>query len=128
RLAKFQHVEVSLVLMDPVPGNLLVSASLDFLNQTLANQALDLSECHTLKNVLAIYTSTPFPSYLFHAPLIATYPRHCSVQTEIVPGMHSDAQAMFDERDDLYGNNTQSALTFALVCNFLNKQNTLFKL
>jgi hypothetical protein len=42
-------VELHLCLYDPVPGNSLTSAKIDFLNKTLANQNMDVSECTILK-------------------------------------------------------------------------------
>lgn len=109
-------VTVNLVLMDPVPGNLIISSKLDFAGLTLAKQSMDLSKCRNLNAVLAIYTQEPLPALSFHAPIIPTYPATTNLDEHIIPGCHSGAQYTdFNE---------ESRITSWLVYNFLHKHGT----
>ena len=80
-------VEVNLVLLDPVPGNSIISAKLDLFDLTLANQVIDLSSCHNLKRVISIYHAKPSPEYFF-SPLRPSYPANTLVEDNIVPSLH----------------------------------------
>jgi hypothetical protein len=126
KLGKFDRdiLEINLVLMDPVPGNLISSAALDFTHRTLARQALDVSDCRNLTRVLAIYPHEPLPDYAFHAPIIPQYPPYCEVTEEIIPGCHAGAQLM--RNDIINGFNNASRITFSMVTQFLVKLGTTF--
>ncbi len=79
-------LELNLCLFDPVPGNLLISASLDhFLGGcfTTARQCIDLGASRNLRRCLAIYPHVPLPSCAFHAPIVPRYPALTEV-TELV--------------------------------------------
>jgi hypothetical protein len=121
-------IEVNLALMDPVPGNFLTTAALDFTHRTLARQTMDVSQCRNLVNVLAIYPHTPLLNIEAHAPLIPQYPAHCNVTEEIIPGCHAGAQKV-DKRHHFHvnGANRGSDITLRLVSRFLAKLGTLLR-
>ena len=110
-------VEVNLALMDPVPGNLLITSKIDLMGFSLARQTMDVSKCRNLNKVLAIYPNEPLPYFSFHAPLVPNYPPRCKVKDEIVPGCHSGAQTSHFDHPG-------SGITFNLFSRFLNKLGT----
>lgn len=128
-LGKFDRdlVEVNLALMDPVPGNLVATSTIDFTHRTLARKAMDVSECRNLNQVLTIYPNTPLHDLDAHAPLIPQYPTNCQVTEEIIPGCHAGAQLVYQNGDDkIFGRNEESNITFNLISRFLVKLGTKF--
>ena len=85
-------LEINLALLDPVPGNYITTSSMDFLNISLANKAMDLSDCKPLKKVLALYPFKPLPDIACHAPLFPKYPNHTNVEEDAMPGCHAEAE------------------------------------
>lgn len=85
-------VEVNLAMLDPVPGNLITSSTLDIFECTLANQVINLENCRNLNRVICLYPYEPMPDIKFHAPLIPTYPQHTLVEQDIVLGCHSQGE------------------------------------
>jgi hypothetical protein len=95
------HLETNLLLLDPVPGNMLITSLLDYFNFTLANQAMDLSHSKNLKYVEALYPylevgddSGDMVDQLLaklHTPIRPTYPAHCEVREEVILGAHLNA-------------------------------------
>ena len=83
--------ELSLLLFDPVPGDLLTVAQLDLLGLTNTFASKDLSNCLCLSRVLALYPYEPLPAILCHAPVLCRYPTHCMVQEEVTLGCHQGA-------------------------------------
>lgn len=125
-LGKFDRdiVEVNLALMDPVPGNLIITSTIDFTHQTLARQAMDLSQCRNLNQVLVIYPSKPLSDLVAHAPLIPVYPSSCQVTEELIPYCHAGAQFMRSTEKGYIGRNAESNITFNLILRFLTKVGT----
>lgn len=85
-------LEVNLAMLDPVPGNLITTSSLDPFKISLANKTMNLSDSKTLKNVLALYPYEPLPDIYCHAPLLPTYPAHTNVDADITFGCHSGVE------------------------------------
>ncbi len=112
-------LEINLALLDTVPGNLLVTQKIDFLGQTLANQAMDLSKCHNLKRVLSLYTNVPLADLAAHAPLFPKYPKKTQMEEDVLPGCHSGVQYQTVFSDEVNFRNEQSLLTFAYISKFL---------
>jgi len=83
--------ELSLLLFDPVPGDLLTVAQLDLLGLTNTFASKDLSNCLCLSRVLALYPYEPLPAILCHAPVLCRYPTHCMVEEEVTLGCHQGA-------------------------------------
>ncbi|MBA2652615.1 MAG: hypothetical protein H0U73_10170 [Tatlockia sp.] len=110
-------LSINLALLDPVPGNLITSASLDPFNVTLANKVKDLSACKPLKKVLALYPYTPLADLAFHAPLFPTYPKHIELTEELIPGTHAGAERLWGD----------GKLTRLLVMDFFKENGTQFK-
>ena len=86
---------MSLLLFDPVPGDLLTVAQLDLLGLTNTFASKDLSNCLCLSRVLALYPYEPLPAILCHAPVLCRYPTHCMVEEEVTLGCHQGALMTF---------------------------------
>jgi len=87
--------ELSLLLFDPVPGDLLTIAQLDLLRLTNTTASKDLSSCACLSRILALYPYEPLPAILCHAPVVCKYPPHCIVEEEVTLGCHQGALMVF---------------------------------
>jgi hypothetical protein len=87
-----EKLVIHLALLDPVPGNLITTARIDPFEISLANKAMDLTECKPLKKVLVLYPYIPLPAIACHAPLLASYPLGTQVEEEVVLGCHSEAE------------------------------------
>jgi hypothetical protein len=87
------QLALNLCLFDPVPGNLIFTASVfDWCFCTTANQALDLSSSKNLRRVLAIYPHEPLPDIAFHAPILGRYPEGLQeLEEEVTLGCHQGA-------------------------------------
>mmetsp|Transcript_28965 Transcript_28965/g.56848 ORF Transcript_28965/g.56848 Transcript_28965/m.56848 type:complete len:357 (-) Transcript_28965:331-1401(-) len=83
--------DLNLCLFDPVPGNLVTSARLDFFGLTLRNKCMDVSGCIELRNVLALYPYEPLPDIAFHAPILPKYPDSTNVVEDVLLGCHQGA-------------------------------------
>ena len=90
-------VEVNLAMLDPVPGNLIVSGEMDFLELTLANQVKDLRECHNLRRVISLYPYVPLEDYTFHGPINPLYPPGTVVEEDVLLGCHSEVENIKSE-------------------------------
>ena len=91
-LSKFpeSQVTVSTLLFDPVPGN-AVSTGFPW----TACSAFDLSQCHNLKRVLALYPFEALPDIAMHAPTLGRYnPKTTLVQEDVTMGCHQGALLM----------------------------------
>ncbi|WP_028388813.1 hypothetical protein [Legionella fairfieldensis] len=84
-----EKLTINLVLLDPVPGNFIITSIIDPFNLSLANKTMDLSDCKPLRKVLALYPHKPL---LAHTPLLASYPPETEVEEEVVNGCHSQAE------------------------------------
>lgn len=95
------HLEINLMLLDPVSGNALTTAYLDIFNHTLANKAMDLSRSMNLKRVTVLYPYLEIGDEsgqwvdrileAFHVPIRPTYPAHCMVKEDVILGAHLSA-------------------------------------
>lgn len=115
-------LEINLALLDPVPGNLITTSALDFLNISLANKVMDLSECTPLKNVLAIYPYIPLSDISCHAPLFPIYPSSANVDEDTTFGCHAQAEVLINHGI------SASAFTAPRFYEFLTKHGSKFKL
>jgi len=112
------HLELNILLFDPVPGNLIISGKVDFFNSTLTNQCMDLSESINLRRVLAIYPYIPLPDLAFHAPILPVYPTHCEVEEDVTLGCHQGAL--------FFPNTLETQLSFLRIKTFLSECGTQF--
>lgn len=85
-------LSINLALLDPVPGNLITTSTLDPFNISLANKVMDLTNCKPLKKVLALYPHEPLSALAFHAPLIASYPEGIELEEDVISGCHAQAE------------------------------------
>lgn len=119
-------LDINLALLDPVPGNLITTSTIDPLEISLANKTMDLRECKPLKRVLALYPHIPLPALSFHAPLFSLYPEHTQVEQDAIAGCHAGAQF-----HNIFGNNilfsNESFITFARIYTFLKECGSQFK-
>jgi hypothetical protein len=95
------HLKTNLLLLDPVPGNALLTAKLDMFNQTLTNQVMDVSDSMNLRYVEALYpylevgddSGEVLDAVLahLHIPIRPAYPTNCEVKEEVILGAHLSA-------------------------------------
>jgi len=120
-------LEINLAMLDPVPGNLVVTSQVDFMKICLANQTIDLSECHNLTRVLTLYPNIPLPDIAVHAPLLPKYPEKCDVDEDIIPGCHAETQYVME-----YANRLQlpdrSFITYMRIMDFMLACGTQYKM
>jgi hypothetical protein len=112
------HLEMNILLFDPVPGNLIMSGKVDIFNATLANRCMDMTESKNLKKVLAIYPYVPLADLAFHAPIIPSYPTHCEVTEDVTLGCHQGAL--------FFPTNLETRLSFLRIKAFLQECGTIF--
>ncbi len=119
------YLEINLVVTDPVPGNLSITAKLDPFHISIANMATDLRDCRSLKNVLAIYSSdSGFPGAIF-PPLVPLYPAGTIVETVIAPGDHGSMNSFkLTEKNMMFS--CTGFIWFANVFKFLRENGTNF--
>ncbi len=119
-------LQINLALFDAVPGNFFITQKMVGHKITLANQAMDLSTCHNLKKVLALYTNIPLADTEAHAPLMPIYPAETSLEEDVTPGCHSSAQLL--DVDTQLGTvkfiDAASFITFSRITSFLESCGT----
>jgi hypothetical protein len=79
-------VDLHALLFDPVPGNSLATGV-----PFTARNSYDLSSCHSLRSVLALYPHQPLPAAALHAPVLPKYPPGCAVEEDVTLGCHQAA-------------------------------------
>ena len=89
KLSGIEHISVSLLLFDPVPGNAVLTGF-----PFTAAWSQNLQECTSLEQVLAIYPYQPLPAVAMHAPCLIQYPPHCRVEEDVSLGCHQGALYM----------------------------------
>ena len=114
-------LELILCAEPTVPGNLLISATLDhFLGGcfTTARQCMDLGASRNLRRCLAIYPHVPLPSCAFHAPIVPLYPALTEVTELVTLECHQGAffAPDFQEPSPLNGSLGHSLINFLLEC------------
>ncbi len=119
-------LEINLALLDPVPGNLITTSTLDLFDISLAKKTMDLRACKPLKNVLTLYPHKPLPTLAVHAPLFSLYPEHTKVEEDVIAGCHAGAQFQ-DFSDDHIFFKRDSFITFARIFQFLKDCGSQFK-
>ncbi|RUQ85177.1 hypothetical protein [Legionella septentrionalis] len=119
-------LEINLALLDPTPGNLITSATLDFLGISLANKTKDLRNCLPLSNVLALYPNVPLPAITLRAPSFSLYPERTKVEEEAIAGYHAQTQHLTINPSGVVFS-PESFITFARVVKFLQENGTQFK-
>lgn len=87
-----EKLAINLALLDPVPGNFITTSSIEPFKISLANKAMDLSDCQPLRNVLALYPYIPLPAIACHAPLFVSYPKETEIEEEVIDGCHAQAE------------------------------------
>jgi len=121
-------LEVNLILVDPVSGNYLTTAAIDFTHRTLARQTMDVSESINLNKVLVLYANNPLLDIFAHAPVVPRFPSQCHVTEEIVPGFHVDLQEMYSVTNGIVGRGAKANIVLNLVLPFLMELGTTFLL
>ena len=109
--------ELSLLLFDPVPGDLLTVAQLDLFGITNTSACCDVSMCQCLARVLALYPYEPLPSIACHAPVLCHYPDDCLVEEEVTMGCHQGALQVHGLQGP--GIDLDSALSFLRIRRWL---------
>jgi len=102
--------------------------AIDPFGTTLANKAMDLSDCKTLKHVLALYPSEPLPAIAAHVPLFPTYPKDTLVTESAIAGCHANAQRLTRARNGQnYKMDANTFIPFARMVDFFETHGTTFK-
>lgn len=119
-------LEINLALLDPVPGNLITTSTIDLFDISLAKKTMDLRKCKPLQNVLTLYPHQPLPTLAVHAPLFSLYPEHTKVEEDVIAGCHAGAQFQDFISDQVFFNR-DSFITFARIFQFLKDCGSQFK-
>lgn len=116
------HLSSNIVLIEPVPGNLITTALVDPFKISLAQKVNDLRGCAHLKNVLALYgAQTDMPSIACHAALQPTYPSTAQVREVLLPANHVNIQtANFNQPNRTITTTPFSLAAIKLMLDFLN--------
>lgn len=86
-----QPVTASMLLFDPVPGN-AISTGFPW----TASWSQDLSQCHNLVRVLAMYPYEALPDLAMHAPTLCRYNHNTTlVQEDVTLGCHQGSLMIF---------------------------------
>ena len=114
------QLEMNLLLFDPVPGNLISTTRfIDLFSFNTANSSLDMSYCHHIQDVLALYPYEPLPDMAFHAPVFPKYPPRCHVVEDATLGCHQGA--LFCSKSSI-----ESRLSFFRIYEWLENHGTSF--
>ncbi len=89
-----EKLHINLALLDPVPGNLITTSTIDPFKISLANKTMDLMDCKPLKKVLVLYPHIPLPAIACHAPLLVSYPQETVIHEEVINGCHAQAEQL----------------------------------
>lgn len=119
---EIEAVSLSMLLFDPVPGN-AVWTGFPF----TAAFSQNLSACHNLKRVLALYPYEPLPDIAMHAPTLLDYPATTKVEEDVTLGCHQGALI----RTNVCPQNkyeTASNLSFCRIYDFLDSEGVKMKL
>lgn len=114
-------LEINLALLDPVSGNWLSTAMLDWFKISLSNKVVDLTQCIPLKRVLALYTNQTENALRAHSPVFPEYSAETEELTiDVIPGTYTDP-----ENGSL--SSKESFISFARFYKFLSDCGTRFK-
>lgn len=108
---------INIAMLDPVPGNLILTSLIDPFKICLANKSRDLSTCDKVKNVLLLYPGRPMPLFLCHAPMQPTFHEKTNVETVLIPGVHADTE---------HTNQSHSIFPKYLISKFLRENGSIF--
>jgi len=116
-----KKVSTSLLLFDPVPGNAVWTG---FPYTAVFSQ--NLSSCHNLDRVLALYPYEPLPDIAMHAPTLPLYPVTTKVDEDITLGCHQGSLYM----TNMHPSNkyeTASNISFRRIYDYLASENIRMK-
>uniref|UniRef100_A0A7S1A2U5 Uncharacterized protein n=1 Tax=Noctiluca scintillans TaxID=2966 RepID=A0A7S1A2U5_NOCSC len=86
-----REVVINLLLFDPVPGNFIWMARVDYLGVMNASSSMDVSHVRNLGRVVVLYPHQPLPSIAVHAPLLPIFPEGLKVERDVILGCHQGA-------------------------------------
>eukprot|EP01062_Namystynia_karyoxenos_P027644 TRINITY_DN21158_c0_g1_i1.p1 TRINITY_DN21158_c0_g1~~TRINITY_DN21158_c0_g1_i1.p1 ORF type:complete len:436 (+),score=71.66 TRINITY_DN21158_c0_g1_i1:137-1444(+) len=112
-------VELSICMIDPVPGNLLATAQLDICRFTVTKDCCDVSSSQCLVRALALYPYEPLPALACHGPVLCKYPAWCDAEEEVSLGCHQGAMQIVTLRHP--SRDPASALMFLRIRRFLEE-------
>lgn len=121
KLAKWDPAEldVNILAFDPVPGNFVATAKLDFFGLSNAWANMDLTKSAVVKTALLLYPYEALPTLAVHAPMIPKFSPTTSACYEVILGCHQGA--MFNTG---YQSALDILLSAVLVRNFLTSHGT----
>lgn len=121
KLAKWDpaQLDVNILAFDPVPGNFVATAKLDFFGFSNAWANMDLTKSPVVKTALLLYPYEALPTLAVHAPMIPKFSPTTSVCYEVILGCHQGA--MFNTG---YVSSLDIKLSAVLIRNFLTAHGT----
>lgn len=121
------QIEFNLTLVNPIPGNSLLMAHLDFFKIGWANKLMDLRNCMQIKNVLMLYSTEPKKSlFIGSAVLRPMFHESTRVTEEVMPG---GFLSEFYSNNDAFDNRSidkSSFLRFVRAYQFMGEHGTTF--
>lgn len=124
-----ERLKINLFAIDPVPGNFISSVYGDIfwgINSTLSASVADLTNCLNISDMLVLFTSSPMPAIVCHAPILPAYPSSCHTEVDVTLGCHQEALAWSKSGDEIYPENNESGIVLPRVLTFLEKSGTRF--
>lgn len=118
------NLDVNMLAYDPVPGNFVATARLDFFRVTNAWANMDLRKCEVVKTALVLYTHEPLPTMAVHAPMIPLFHRNTHVIYDVILGCHQGAMWNHVNIAE-HTKNLDTWFSAFLVRNFLASHGTL---
>ncbi len=85
-------ITYKMVLLDPVPGNLITQGKFDIFGLSNTERSIDVSQPGgNITDAYILYPYRPLPDFAFHAPLIPIFSSTTSVEMDVISGCHQGA-------------------------------------
>lgn len=127
KLAKFDSavLKIHMLAFDPVPGNFVTSAKLDFLHITHAWANMDLRDIPALDTALLLYPYEALPDVAVHAPMIPIFDPGVATY-DVILGCHQGA--MWNHGHvDAHIQSLDTWISATLIKNFLISHGTVLE-
>ena len=118
-------IDVNILAFDPVPGNFVATAKLDFFGLTNAWSNMDLKKSAVVKTALLLYPYEPLPTLAVHAPMIPKFSRTTQVTYEVILGCHQGA--VWNTGTEKRNGPLDVWVSGAIVRNFLTSHGTILE-
>lgn len=119
------EIDVNILSFDPVPGNFVTTAKLDFFGLSNAWANMDLTKVSAVKKALLLYPYEALPTYAVHAPMIPRFAPNTHVVYEVILGCHQAAMWNLHSKLSHY-RSLEMYLSASITRNFMASHGTLF--